>query len=153
MSFQFVKCQLTCDFFLHKSLYMSKFGQDNWHPLISYTSFWVSNVKNLQKLCQKYTHVWINSHRWILNGPTELSRGLTRQLKHLCSTYEKDGDQCNKSLVDNNIHTPRGMEDDNKCVRVRSSSLQGWFGSLGVGSSIQGRCLSLVRSLLLQFPA
>ena len=46
-------------FFLHKSYYMSKIWivRVNWHAFYFCASFCVSNIKNLQKLCQKYTRL------------------------------------------------------------------------------------------------
>lgn len=49
-------------------------------------------------------------------------RGPHKQLKSLCPTWEKDGHQCNMSLVDGNGRTPQGMENGDGCVRVLPSS-------------------------------
>ena len=77
---------------------------------------------------------WWGCVKWqTLNAPYELLGGLTWQVKHSCHAIEKDGDRCNMSPVDGNGHTPRGMEDDDGCARLRPSSSNGWFVSLGFG--------------------
>ena len=57
VSFQFLKCQLTCCFFLHKSHYMSKskMCMSIDVKFIFVQVFACQNVKSLQTLWQKYT--------------------------------------------------------------------------------------------------
>jgi hypothetical protein len=56
MSFQFLVCQLTCEFFFHKSQYVSISRMCvSIDVHFFFASFCVSKEKNLQKLCQTYT--------------------------------------------------------------------------------------------------
>ena len=57
MSFQFLKYQLTCGFFSSQATLHVKFFivHVNWRAIYFWARFCLSNVKSLQKLCQKYT--------------------------------------------------------------------------------------------------
>ena len=59
----FLKCQLMCGFFVHESHYMSNSKlYVSFYVHFFVCKFYMSNIKNLQKLCQKYAltvaYVW-----------------------------------------------------------------------------------------------
>ena len=53
--------------------------------------------------------------------PLQKFKGVDRASTQLHITHVEDDDQCNRSVVDGNEHTPRGVEENNDhaCVRLK----------------------------------
>jgi hypothetical protein len=54
--------------------------------------------------------------------PLQKFKGVDRTSTQVHITPVEDDDQCNRSMVDGNEHTPRGVEENDDYASVRPSS-------------------------------
>ena len=89
-SLWFLKCQLTCHFFLHVSQHLSNLKVCLSIDMLFFfwTSFRVSNTKNLQKLCQNYT--------LLPTPPNEHQPLFSRSLVAFIKSFKKSKNEINK---------------------------------------------------------